>query len=207
MLDPNKVRLILKENPHFKAATATFLLSKANKDSYPPNPWMTLNGHEGDSPLTQRNLSRRKWKSRTSAAFDGAGTVGAHFGSVVNTTKIARHGVALGSTIAHAVRLEAMAKRVQDGGSLRAMLEALIVMKGLKGVHRTGNLALTAIPDVGMVGTAAGLVLTVARKLQLKATAITDLDLALRLHWQAYRELKLLGRRAGRDRPFRSSTN
>ncbi|WP_156421553.1 hypothetical protein [Aureimonas sp. AU40] len=57
MLDPNKVRLILKENPQFKVTAATFLLSKANKDSYPSNPWMTLNGHEGDSPLLQKHPS------------------------------------------------------------------------------------------------------------------------------------------------------
>lgn len=197
VLEPNKVRQILKEKAEFKGAAATFASSKANKAVYPPNPWLTLNGHDGDSPLTARNLNRRAWKGRASKVFDTAGSVGANMGSVVNTTKIARHGVALASTIAHTARLDAMSRKVKDGGSLRAMLNAVMIMKGVKGVHRVGHLALTAIPDIGMAGSIAGGVLTVARKLQLKVTEISDLELALRLHWQAYRELKLLGGRAG----------
>ena len=195
MLNPSNVAKLFREMPEFKKAASTF--NEKKYKVYPPNPWMTLNGFDGDSPLTEKNISRRKLKGYGSKVFSVGGSVGAHFGTVVNTATIAKHTVAEGSTLAHTARLVAMASKVKDGGSLRAMLDDIIAIKGLKASMRAVSLGLAAIPDIGMAGTAAGLAVTIAQKLGFKATEVMDLQLAIKLHWQAYRELKLLGGRAG----------
>ena len=195
MLDGSDVAKLLREMPEFKKAASTF--SGKKHKVYPPNPWMTLNGFDGDSPLTEKNISRRKLKGYGSKIFSLGGTVGAHFGSVVNTATITKHAVAEASTLAHTARLVMMANKVKDGGSLRAMLDSVIAVKGLKAGMRATSLVLAAIPDIGMAGSAVGLAVTISRKLGFKASEVIDLQLAIKLHWQAYRELKILGGRAG----------
>ena len=195
MLNASNVAKLFREMPEFKKATSTF--NEKKYKVYPPNPWMTLNGFDGDSPLTEKNIGRRKLKGYGSKLFSLGGSAGAHFGTVVNTASIAKHAVAEGSTLAHTARLVSMASKVKDGGSLRAMLDDIIAIKGLKASMRAVSLGLAAIPDIGMAGTAAGLAVTIAQKLGFKATEVMDLQLAIKLHWQAYRELKLLGGRAG----------
>jgi hypothetical protein len=170
MLNASNVAKLFREMPEFKKATSTF--NEKKYKVYPPNPWMTLNGFDGDSPLTEKNIGRRKLKGYGSKLFSLGG-------------------------IAHTARLVSMASKVKDGGSLRAMLDDIIAIKGLKASMRAVSLGLAAIPDIGMAGTAAGLAVTIAQKLGFKATEVMDLQLAIKLHWQAYRELKLLGGRAG----------
>ena len=195
MLGASDVAKLLRAMPEFKKASSTF--NEKKYKTYPPNPWMTLNGFDGDSPLTEKNISRRKLKGLGSKLFSFGGTVGANFGTVVNTASIAKHAVAEGSTLAHTARLVAMASKVRDGGSLRAMIDDLIAIKGMKATMRAASLATSAIPDIGMAGTAIGVAVMIAQKLGFKATEVMDLQLAMKLHWQAYRELKLLGGRAG----------
>ncbi len=191
MLDPDDVAKALRNTPAFKQVAGDY--NKKKYEEYPPNPYFLMNGFDGDaSPKTKNNLKMRKIKGVGSKLFSFGGTVGAHFGSVVNTATITKHAVAEGSTILHGIKLNNMAKKVRDGGSLAAMLDQLIKVKVTKGAYRAGSLALTAIPDLGFIGSAAQGALTLAQWATFKATAALDLDLALRIHWQAYRELTLL---------------
>ena len=166
--------------------------AEKNPDKLAPNPFFLQNGFEGASPLTKKNLLMRKIKGFGSTAFSVLGTIGASAGSVVNVADIAKHGTAVASSSVHLYRLRAMTEKIRDGGSLRNHLDAICQIKGVKIASRAtqGVVACIPVPGVSLIGTAAGLA---HEKIYLdhyrKAVILST---ATRLHWQAYRELKLL---------------
>jgi hypothetical protein len=166
--------------------------AKENPDRLPPNPFFLQNGFEGASPLTKKNLMMRKIKGFSSTAFSVLGDIAQSAGSVVNVADIAKHGTAVASSSVHLYRLRAMAEKIKDGGSLRSHLDAICQIKGVKIASRTtqGVVACIPVPGVSLIGTVAGLAHEKGYIGYYKKAVI--LSTATRLHWQAYRELKLL---------------
>ena len=155
-----------------------------------PNPWFVWNGHD-DNPTayTKKYLKNRMLKNLGGGAIGVAGA-GVSFVSVVDVGAIAMHGNAVGSTGAHLVKFQAIAKSYKETRTISNWLGTIIKMKSMKLGIRGAGLAGACIP-VPAVGAVTG-VLAAAAKIGAKLT-MTKLCLATSadLHWRAYQELAL----------------
>jgi hypothetical protein len=168
----------------------------SKEDDVVPNPHFIANGITGRSPVTRHNLFKRRLKRMAGVGVSVAGFVGgkvmeAFTATDVNLGDVAKHGTSTVTTGVHLYRFLAMAKKVRDGGSLSRHIELMIRLKGLKAGSRAMQTACAAIPlpGVDVVGAAVGL----GHDLALKKMKYVLQRTATDIHWQAYRELKLLG--------------
>lgn len=172
-----------------------------DKNPHPINPHMGPKGAalfewNAKSPRTERNLLFRRMKGIASAASSIVGSGIALGTQTVNPMDIAKHGVSGTTTAVHLYRFRQLARKVQDGGSLRRHIDLLVELKAVKLGSRGAQLAIAATPGVsglGLVGTAIGLA---HEQLYIRVRKERIMATALALHWQAYRELKLLGAQA-----------
>lgn len=178
------------------------LRESAKKKVLFANPYFTWNGIDcGPSPKTERNLLQRKVKGFASVGVSAVGMIqqaatSAH-GVAVDFLGIGKQAAAVGSTTIHLYNLAQMAAKVKDGGSLKRHIDLLIEVKSVKLASRGTQLAVACVPVPGVALVGAGIAaahkygyLTIYRKAVMVSAAF-------RIHWQAYRELKLLGRFGG----------
>jgi hypothetical protein len=151
------------------------------------------NGIEGKSPVTERNLEMRKYKSRMGTAFSVAGTFGSTATGGVNVAKITKQGAATASSSLHLYKLRHMAEKVRQGGSLRRHLDLLIFLKGVKAAHRGQQLITSAIPDGGITAWLVDTACSLGNTAFLDHYARAIIKTAEDLHWQARQGLVIIG--------------
>ena len=169
--------------------------AEENPDGLVPNAFFLQNGFSGPSPKTKKNLFMRKVKSFGSTLFSIGGGF-AQSTTVVNAADIAKHGASTVSTGVHLYRYRAMAAKVRDGGSLRRHLDVIITLKETKLASRSIQTAVACIPvpGISMVGSAVAYAHSDITEHYMQAVILST---ATKLHWQAYRELAIMGGKAG----------
>ncbi|HEY6337853.1 MAG TPA: hypothetical protein VIW68_05115 [Candidatus Sulfotelmatobacter sp.] len=168
----------------------------AGKENLAPNRYFIENGIDlTPSPKTQKNLFKRKLKGFASIGVSALGTIQhaatTGVGVPVNLIDIGKQASAVGSTTIHLVRLRDMAKKVRDGGSLARHINFLCEVKAVKLAARGAALGLACVPVPGV--SLLSIPLLIARKGYDVYRHAVMIDTSMKLHWQAYRELKLLG--------------
>ncbi|MCE9532287.1 MAG: hypothetical protein K8T89_14375 [Planctomycetes bacterium] len=173
------------------------IIAKGGKKgiSTTPNPWFIFNGHdEGETKATKKYL-----KGRTLVGIAGAAVAvtGAGLSSVtaVDVGGILQHGNASGSTIAHLVKLKAIASAYKQSQTITSWLNVIFQMKALKlGVRGTQLVgACIPIPAAGAVTGVLGACVKIGVKLGMTKICLAT---AADLHWRAYQE-RVISRRAG----------
>ncbi|MGB6475209.1 MAG: hypothetical protein WBF04_14225 [Candidatus Sulfotelmatobacter sp.] len=166
------------------------------KQKLAPNRYFIENGIDlAPSPKTLHNMFMRKLKGFGSIAVSALGTIQhaatTGVGVPVNLLDIGKQASAVGSTTIHLVRLRQMAKKVRDGGSLARHINFLIEVKAVKLASRGAALGLACVPVPGV--SLLSIPFLVARKGYDVYRQAVMIDTSMKLQWQAYRELKLLG--------------
>jgi hypothetical protein len=155
-----------------------------------PNPWFVWNGHD-DNPTwyTREYMKNRNLKGIAGGAVALAG-MGVSFVSQVDVGGILQHGNAVGSTGAHMVKFQSIAKSYRESRTIANWLGVIMKMKAMKLGVRGAGLVGSCVP-VPAVGAVTG-VLAAAGKLGAKLS-MTKVCLATSadLHWRAYQEMTL----------------
>jgi hypothetical protein len=105
----------------------------------------------------------------------------------VDVGGILQHGNAVGSTVAHSVKLAAIAAKYSQSQTIQGWIDLVRRMKELKITIRSAQLVASAIP-IPYMGLATSLGTAIA-KLGIKLTTTKGvLGAAAELHWRAYQE-------------------
>jgi len=164
-----------------------------------PNPLMLQNGHDGESPLTDRYVYHRWMKNVGGGAFSMVGYAASTV-TAVNTTGIARHAAADASTAIHIYKLNAIGNGFGQSTTVSDWLKVFIKMKAFKAAIRTGNLASDATPVAiasAVFGVASSLGAMAVKKSMEEVCMIT----AMQVHWRAYQETAVAGSLGGGTGP------
>jgi hypothetical protein len=172
-----------------------------------PNPFFVLNGicetDDDSSPCTASYLRGRLGKSLASSA-QSLTTGSLKMFTVVDPATMAVAGVSIGSTIAHAVALSAIAKKWRNSKTITGWVDCLLALKMAKLGHKTIAIvaasipylppgtstaleALAKLPTIAGVGESIGVAV---------AGGAVIRRIAIELHWRAYRE-QVLARSGG----------
>ena len=172
-----------------------------------PNPFFVLNGicdeDDNSSARTANYLRGRLAKSLAGSAQSlVTGSLKAF--TVVDPATMAVAGVSIGSTTAHLVALEAIAKKWRNGTTISNWIHSLVALKMAKLGHKSLAIVSAAIPYLPP-GTSTALqalaelptVAGIGETVGVAAAAGTVVTrVAIELHWRAYRE-QVLARGGG----------
>ncbi len=105
-----------------------------------PNPLFIWNGHDGSAKYTQKYLSNRSLKGIGGGVIGVAGAI-ASGATHVDLGGLAVHGNATGSTLAHMLKLEAIASGYRQSETIGRWIELCMKMKTAKFAIRGGQTA------------------------------------------------------------------
>lgn len=150
-----------------------------------PNPLFIWNGHDGSAKYTQKYLSNRSLKGIGGGVIGVAGAI-ASGATHVDLGGLAVHGNATGSTLAHMLKLEAIASGYRQSETIGRWIELCMKMKTAKFAIRGGQTAgavaggiASAVLGVGAAAAKVGVKLTMT-KVVLRTSA--------EIHWRAFQE-------------------
>ncbi len=158
-----------------------------------PNPWFVNNElHEAPSRFTQKYIKSRGLKGAGGTALSLAGTAASGSTLGINFADVAIHGNATGSTLAHLVKLRAIAgdKKYAQSVTIGAWCSLLIKMKATKTVIRGGQTAAACIPAASLPAAIASSVAKTGVKLTMTNACYAA---AAGIHWRAYQEQAISG--------------
>lgn len=175
----------------------------------PPNAIMI--NHYGmedtGSPHCLKYMEQRTNLKMGGALFAGVGKLASPGTGNVDVGGILQHSNAVASTSAHLYNLRAIAKRYPKSQTIGRWIRLLIKCKMMKAGVRTVQLGASAVPvasavPLGWIGIASD-VATGLSKLGIKVTmGGTVNQVAMQLHWRAYREMRLTAHLGGSaDKP------
>ena len=158
-----------------------------------PNPYYVLNGHCDDdpnSPVTYRYVMARSLKGMASIGLTVAGAAASASTGGVDTVSAAMHLNATGSTLAHVMKLRAIAKQTRQSRTISNWLEVVFAMKAGKTAVRGSQAVVSLIPGgcltVGVIASLAAAGIRVGMSTVCYRTAAE-------LHWRAFLEGRIAG--------------
>lgn len=164
--------------------------SKKEEPSAVPNPWFVWNGHD-DNPTwyTRQYMKNREYKSVGSSAIALAGSAASGV-TFVDVSGILQNSNSLGSTGAHLIKFQSIAKAYKESRTIAQWLGTIMKMKLMKAGVKTAGLIGSAVPvpAVGMVTGVLAAAATLGAKLTMTKVCLAT---AADLHWRAYQELTL----------------
>ena len=151
-----------------------------------PNPYFVLSGHEDtDSPVTLAYTRSRLIKGVTSNVISLAGTMISPLTMGMDSVSAAQHVNATASTIAHIVKLAAIAKSYKQSDKVSAWINLIQKVKIAKTVVRGGQIAGALIPAASLGVGLAATVVKLGIKLSFNRACLWA---AVELHWRAFQE-------------------
>ena len=160
------------------------------KSKLEPNPHFVANGIESNgTKLTEQYFRGRRGKSILGTAI-GHASKAATAVTVVDVGGIAKEGQAAGLSVAHAVKLKAVAKRYRQSETVTAWIDLVHKLKCMKAAIRGTGVVGAAVPFA-----AVGVVTECLQSAGKRGVKLTYGNVASRtameLHWRAYQERKL----------------
>lgn len=150
-----------------------------------PNPLFIWNGHDGEAKYTQKYLANRSLKGIGGGVIGVAGAI-ASGATQVDVGGLAMHANASGSTLAHMLKLEAIAKGYRQSETISRWIELCMKMKTAKLAIRGGQAAGALAGGIAstVLGVGAG-----AAKVGVKLTMTkVVLRTSAEIHWRAFQE-------------------
>lgn len=167
------------------AVYQTITHKDAKSVSATPNPLFVWNGHDGGTKYTRKYLANRNLKGIGGGVIQVVGAAGSG-ATHVDLGGLAVHGNATGSTLAHMLKLEAIAKGYRQSETIGRWIDVCMKMKtakaAIRGGQTVGALAggiASAVIGVGAAASKVGVKLTMTKVV---------LRTAAELHWRAFQE-------------------
>jgi len=172
------------------AIYAAYKLIRSRKEvAESPNPYFVFNGQcdESDpaSPVTLNYVRTRLLKGVAATAIQVGGSASAKLMADVDVVSALQHGNATGSTIAHIMKLKAIAKSYKQSETISGWINVILTLKMQKATIRGGQAIGSLIPGAGLPIAIATTVAKIGIKLTLSKVIYWT---AAELHWRAFAE-------------------
>lgn len=159
-----------------------------------PNPYFVLNGHcdEADprSPVTYKYVMARSLKGMASIGLGVAGAATSASTAGVDTISAAMHLNATGSTLAHVMKLRAIAKQTKQSRTISNWLEVIFTMKAGKTAVRGSQAVVSLIPGGCLTASVVASLAAAGIRIGMSTVCYRT---AAELHWRAFLEGKIAG--------------
>lgn len=174
----------------FTLLYSTWKLVKSRKElGESPNPLFVLNGHGDErdpaSPVTLKYMRTRLGKSIAGAGISFAGSASSKAMADVDVIGGLMHVNATGSTLAHLMKLRAIAASYKQSETIQRWIEVVAGMKARKAAVRGTQIIGAFVPGAGLP---LGIATTIAKiGIKLSMTKVCHWT-AAELHWRAFAE-------------------
>lgn len=165
----------------------------SNKKGSIPNPWFVVNGQE-DRPnkVTEKYKKSRKGKKLSGTVSSVAGSVASSHTGGINVASTIMHGNATGTTIAHMMKIVAIAKAYPQSKTIGQWCELIMEVKTAKATIRGGQLIGGLIPGAHVPVAVAAAIAKSGVKLTYTNIVYAT---AAAIHWRAFQEQAISGGR------------